>query len=333
MIHGKSTTRRRLLQTWGGAAVAAWACVPLRAQASAAWPVRPVRLVVGLAPGGLADVLMRTLQKTVSDGLGQAVVIENRGGAGGNVAALEVLRSGADGHTFLVAPTTLESVNPVLYPSMGFDPSRELQPVALLANSHLFLIARPGLEASSLKELAALARARPGRLAYGSAGNGTTPHLAGELFKQSGNLFITHIPYRGAAPAIQDVMAGQIDFAFGPGTVFPSVQAGRLKILGVASRQRAPSVAEAPTFDEQGFPGVYADSMFGIYAPTSAPADVVARLTSEINRALAQPAIQARFAAIGAQALPLPAQEFKALVAAETQLFAGIVRARGIKTD
>ena len=325
--------RRHLLRTCAVGAGTLACPALLLAQAAAAWPTRSVRLVVGLASGGLADVLTRALQPHLAEGLGQPVVIDNRGGAGGNLAAIEVIRNGGDGHTFLVAPTTLESINPVLYPTMGFDPARELQPVGLLANSHLFLIARPGLAAASLKDLAALARAQPGRLSYGSAGNGTTPHLAGELFNQSGGLHIVHVPYRGAAPAIQDVMAGQIDFTFGPGTVFPSVKAGRLKILAVASRQRAASYPEAPTFDEAGFPGVYADSMFGIYAPASMPAAPVARMSRELGRALELPVIQARFADLGAEALPLQPQAFRSRVEAETRLFANLVKERGIKPD
>lgn len=328
-----SPTRRHLLIRCAATAGAAALPQLAHAQPAATWPTRPLRLVVGLAPGGLADVLTRTLQAPLTKALGQPVIIDNRGGAGGNLAALEVIRNGGDHHTFLVAPTTLESINPVLYPSMGFNPGTQLQPVALLANSHLFLIARPGLAAGSLKELAALARATPGRLSYGSAGNGTTPHLAGELFKQAGGLFITHLPYRGAAPALQDVMAGQIDFAFGPGTVFGLVKAGRLKILAVASRQRAASYAQAPTFDEEGFPGVYADSMFGIYAPPSLPAAALERMSREVNAALGQASVGERFADLGAEALPLQPQAFRERVAAETKLFAAIVRSRGIRPD
>lgn len=323
-------TRRGLLRA---GVAAAFACTPwARAQATS-WPTRRVRLIVGLAAGGLADALARKVQAPLAKVLDQPVIIDNRGGAGGNLAAIEVIRNGADEHTFLVAPTTLESVNPHLYPNMGFQPSVDLQPVALLANSQLFLIARPGLPAATLQELAALARAEPDRLSYGSAGNGTTPHLAGELFKQAGRLSIAHVPYRGAAPAIQDVMAGQIDFTFGPGTVFSSVQAGRLKILGVASRKRAAGYPEAPTFDEQGFPGVYGDSMFGIYAPMSMSSAVVERMNRAVNAVLAQQPIREGFAELGAEALPLLPREFASLVAAEGSLFAAVVRSREIKLD
>lgn len=204
---------------------------------SGIWPTKPIRLVVAFSPGGLADVLARSLQVHLSEAFGQPVVIDNRGGAGGNVAGTEVARNGGDGHTFLVTVSTTESVNPSIFHRMPSDPQRDLQPVALLANSQLFLVTRSTLSPNTLKEFVAYARANLDKLSYGSAGNGTTPHLAGELFKQGANVFATHIPYRGVAPAIQDVMAGQIDFAFAPGTMFSMVKEGKLKVLGVASRK------------------------------------------------------------------------------------------------
>ena len=298
----------------------------------AAWPGKPVRLVVAFPPGGLADVMARMLQPQLSEALGQAVVIDNRGGGGGNVAAAEVARNGGDGHTFLVNVTTIESVNPLMFERMPFD-AKDLQHVALLANTQLFLVTRPTLEVNNLKEFVAYARAHPGKLSYGSAGNGTTPHIAGELFKQNTGVFATHIPYRGAAPAIGDLMAGQIDFGFMPGTVFQSVRAGKLKLLGVASRQRTPNFASAPTVAEEGFGNVYADTPFAVYAPAAMPAANVARMNREINRLLALPAIKARFAEVGADAVPMSPAEVTALVQAESQLFGPVVKNRGIKAD
>lgn len=304
----------------------------LRAQ-NAPWPSRAVRLVVAFPPGGLADVMARALQPALSEALGQPVVIDNRAGAGGNVAATEVVRNGQDGHSFLITVSTTESVNPLMFQRMPFDPQKDLQPVGLLANSQLFLISRPTLAPNSLKELVDYARAHPDSLRYGSAGNGTTPHLAGELFKQSAGISALHVPYRGAAPAIQDVMAGQIDFSFAPGTVFALARAGKLKVLGVASRQRTAGAPEVPTFDEAGIKEVYADTLFGVYAPRAASATAIDRLNREINKILAQPATQARFIDLGAEALPLKPAEYKALVQSETRLFAAIVKARGITAD
>ncbi|MFC7458854.1 Bug family tripartite tricarboxylate transporter substrate binding protein [Hydrogenophaga defluvii] len=299
----------------------------------AAWPSKPVRLVVAFPAGGLADVLARVLQPQLTEALGQPVVIDNRGGASGNVAAMETVRNGGDGHTFMVNVTTIESVNPLMFPSMGFDPVKDLQHVALLANTQLFLITRPTLAANNLKEFVAYAKANPGKLSYGSAGNGTTPHIAGELFKQTTGIFSTHIPYRGAAPAIQDVMAGQIDYAFAPGTVFQSVKAGKLKLLAVSSRQRTPNFPSAPTVEEEGFGKVYVEAPFAVYAPAGMPEANVLRMNREINRLLALPAIKARFADLGADAVPMSPADVTALVRTEVALFGPVVKSRGIKVD
>lgn len=320
---------RRSFCSFLAASVAAPA---VRAQAKP-WPTKPVRLVVAFPPGGLADVLARHVQAPLSEALGQPVLIDNRSGAAGNVAANEVVSNGGDGHTLLVTASTTESVNPVMFPRTSFDIQRDLQPVALLANTQLFLIVRPTLAVNNLKEFLVYARANPGKLSYGSAGSGTTPHLAGELFKHSAKLFATHVPYRGAAPAIHDVMAGQVDFAFAPGTVFPMASQGKVKVLAVASRQRSASAPAVPTFGEAGVEGVYADTLFGVYAPASMPADVVERLNRELNAVLARPAVKARFTELGADAVPLPPRDYKQLVREETALFRGIVRERNIRPD
>ena len=320
-------TRRHLLGLAAGLAATGVA-----AQA-APWPSRPVRIVVAFPAGGLADVLIRLLVPQLSEALGQPVVIDNRGGASGNVAAVEVARNGGDGHTLLVNVTTLESVNPIMFERMPLDPSKDLQHVALLANTQLFLVTRPTLASSTLAEFVAYARANPGKLSYGSAGNGTTPHVGGELFKQTAGVFATHIPYRGMAPAIQDVMAGQIDYAFVPGTVFPSVKAGKLKLLAVASRQRASYYPSAPTVEEAGFGKVYVDTPFAVYAPAAMPAAHVARVNRELNRLLALPATRARFADVGAEPVALSPAELSTLVRDETALFGPIVKARGIKME
>ena len=324
----RAFTRRQLLGLVAGLATASG----ISAQ-SVPWPSRPVRIVVAFPPGGLADVLIRMLVPQLSEALGQPVVIDNRGGASGNVAAVEVARNGGDGHTLLVNVTTLESVNPLMFERMPLDPSKDLQHVALLANTQLFLVTRPTLAPNTLAEFVAYARANPGKLSYGSAGNGTTPHVGGELFKQTAGIFATHIPYRGMAPAIQDVMAGQIDYAFVPGTVFPSVKTGKLKLLAVASGQRASYLASAPTVEESGFGKVYVDTPFAVYAPAAMPPANVARVNRELNKLLAQAATKARFADVGAEPVALSPAEVTAMVKAESALFGPIVKTRGIKAD
>lgn len=325
-----SPLRRRILLTGAGAAAAALGGTSALAQKT--WPSKPLRIVVAYPAGGLADVMARVVQPYLSKTLGQPLIIDNRGGAAGNIAGAEVVRNGDD-HTFLVTTTTTVSVNPVMFSKMPFDPVKDLQPVGLLANSQLFLITRPSLAPNTLRELVAYMKAHPGKMSYGSAGTGTTPHLGGELFKQNAGVFATHIPYRGAAPAIQDVMAGQIDYALAPGTVFQSVDAGRLKLLAVASRERTQNRPSAPTFTEQGVPNVYADTLFGVWAPKVMPVDAIEHFSHALNEALAQSAVKKRFSDLGADAAPMSTAQFQAAVQQETTLFTAIVKARGITAD
>lgn len=305
----------------------------VQAQTASTWPTRPVRLIVSLAPGGLADVLARTVSVPLGEALGQTVVVENRPGAGGNVAGSEVARNGRDDHTFLIAPTTIESVNPLIYPGMSFNFTKDMQPVGLLADSKLFLLTRPGLEPKDLPGFIAYAKANPKALSFGSAGNGTTPHLAGELLNFAIGTSETHVPYRGAAPAIQDVMAGQIDYAFGPANFIQMVKAGKLKLLAVASAQRAQSYPDVPTFLEAGVDKVFADSRFGIYAPASMPAESVRRFNTELNRILAMPQIGKQFAEYGAEAAPKTPTEFRDMVRSEATIFTPVVKALSIKAE
>ena len=323
-------TRRHALAALAGGLLAGGAVAQT---AAPAWPSKPIRMIVAFPAGGLADVLARMLAPQLSEALGQQVIVDNRGGAGGNVAAQELLRAGGDGHTFMVNVTTLESVNPVMFASLPFDVARDFQHVALLANTQLFFIVRPTLPVSNLREFVAFARANPGKLSYASAGNGTTPHIGGEMFVQANGISATHVPYRGAAPAIQDVMAGQVDFMLAPGTVFQNVRAGKLKLLAVASRKRSDNYASAPTVEEEGFGKVYVDTPFAVYAPATLPAAQVQRMNREINRLLATPAVKARFAELSADAVPLSPAELKALVQNEIGLFGPVVRERGIKAD
>ena len=314
-------------------ALAALAGASGPALAQNVWPSKPVRLIVAYPPGGLADVLIRHLQQPLAEALGQPLVIDNRSGANGNLAAEAMIAGGSDGHTFLVAQTAVESINPFIFHKMSFDPAKSLVHVALLANSQLYLVTRSTLAPNNLKDFVNYARANPGKLAYGSAGSGSTPHVAGELFKQNANVFATHVPYRGVAPAMQDVMAGQIDFAFVPATALQGVRAGKMKLLAVASKTRTELAPGTPTFAEEGFGNVLADSLFGVYAPAGTRPEVVERLNREINKILALPSMKARYAEAGAQTMPTTTAAFKAMVQAETQIFSSIVKARNITPE
>ncbi|CAB5706534.1 Argininosuccinate lyase [Delftia tsuruhatensis] len=296
-----------------------------------AWPTKPVRLVVSFAPGGLADVMVRLLQPQLAEALGQPVLIDNRSGASGNVAGDLVARSG-DGHSFLVAASSVESVNPSMFSRMPFDPAKDLVHVALLANTRLFLVARPDLPSGDLSAFIHHARSHPG-MSYGSPGTGSTPHLAGEMLRQAAGVAATHVPYRGAQPALQAVLSGQIDYAFVPGTALTWVRGGKLRLLAVASAARVPEAPDTPAFAEQGLGDVAVDTLFGVYGPAGTPPPVVERLNGEINRLLAQPSIKARFAELGAEPLPVTPAAFKATVQAETLRFAAVVKAANIKAD
>ncbi len=324
--------RRHCLATGLLALAGPWAAGHALAQTSP-WPNKPVRLVVGMAAGGLADALARTVQPLLTEALGQPVVIDNRGGAGGNIAAVEVVHNGSDGRTFLLTTSTTESVNPLMFTRMPFDPQRDLRPVAQLANSQLFLFVRASLGVETLDAFIAHAKKHPDTLTYGSAGNGTMPHLAGELLKQTSGITAVHVPYKGISPATQDLLAGQIDFVFGPATMFPNVQSGKLKVLAVASRQRAAVAPEIRTFSELGINGVFADALFGIYAPAGTRPEVVERMNREINKALARPDIRARFLEAGAEAVPLRPDQYAAQVQEEKRLFSGVIKSLNLKAD
>jgi tripartite-type tricarboxylate transporter receptor subunit TctC len=327
MTPNKLFTRRQALITSAAAATLAQPSVWAQA-----FPAKPVRIVVGFPPGGVADVFARSIQPSLQEALGQPVLVENRAGANGNLAADVVAKAVGDGYTLVLSSTGIESVNPILLPK-AFDIGKDLQPVAMLGLIQLFLVTKQALPPNNFKEFVAYAKANVGKLSYGSAGSGSTPHLAGEMFKQNAGVFATHIPYRGAAPALQDLLGGQIDFYFDPGISFPHVRAGRLKMHAVASRKRSALFPNIPTLYEEGVKGVEADTLFGIWAPASTPADIVGRLNREINKSLALPAVKQRFKDLGGDATPMSPADFKAKIAIETILFGSLIRARNIKAD
>lgn len=294
-----------------------------------AWPAKPVRIVVGFAPGGTTDVMARTLSQAVTEALGQSVIVDNKPGASGNIAAAEVAKAPADGYTFLVAPTSVETANPSLFKST-MQPARDLTPVMGIGRTQMYLIARPGLDVKDARQLVALAKTQPGKLSYASAGTGTPPHLAGELFKQTAGVFITHVPYRGAAPALQDVMASQADIAFDPGIAFPHIKAGRVRLLAVASDKKSPFFPDVPTYADLGLPNASLDIWFGVWAPNNTPPEVLARLSREVGKALATPALKQRFADLAAEPVPLDNAAFRKLLAEEGKTLAALIKERKI---
>ncbi len=318
--------------TIAACALALIAGIGLPAGAQNAWPNKAVRLVVGFAPGGGTDVLARALAQSLTESTGQTFIIDNKPGASGNLSAAEVARATADGYTLLVAPTSVETANPSLFKSPVL-PSRDLTPVMSIARTQMYVVARPGLEAQNVKELVALAKAHPDKLNYASSGNATPPHLAGELLKQATGTTITHVPYRGSAPALQDVMAGQADFAFDPGVAFPHIKAGKVKLLGVASDRKSPFFPDAPTYADMGIRNASLDIWFGVWAPNNLPADVTERLSRELAKALASPALKERYNSLGAEPVALDALAFRKLLADEGKTLSALIRERKISVE
>jgi len=297
------------------------------------WPAKPLKIIVNFPPGGAADQIARAISLPLQEALGQAVVVENRAGSGGNIGGDVVAKSPADGYTLLMSSGGMVSVNPHIYTKMPFDPAKDLVPVASAARVLVFLTVRPTLPVNNIQEFIAYVRANPGKLSYGSPGNGSSPHLAGEMFKNQAGLFAVHVPYRGAAPALQDLLAGQIDFAFDPGIGLNQVRAGKLRLLAIGSMKRSPLFPEVPTLHEAGLQGFDADTVFGFYAPTGTPADVVGRLNREINKILGTQAVRERIAALGGEALAASPAEFASKAAEDSRRFGAIIKERKIAAD
>ena len=323
-------TRRSLVSALAALAVGPALCLSAAAQS---WPSKPVKIVVNFPPGGAADQIARAIGVPLGEALGQPVVVENRGGANGNLGGDLVAKSPADGYTLLMSSGGMVSVNPHIYARMPFDPVKDLVPVASAARVLVFLVAKPDFPANTIQQFLAYVKANPGRLSYGSAGNGSSPHLAGEMMKSQAGLFAVHVPYRGAAPALQDVLAGQLDFYFDPGIGLGQVRAGKLKLLAVGSMKRSPLFPNVPTLDETGLKGFDADTVFGFYAPAGTPVDVVNRLNREVNRILSTQALRDRIQNLGGEALPLTPAEFGARAADDAQRFGALIRERKITGD
>jgi tripartite-type tricarboxylate transporter receptor subunit TctC len=299
-----------------------------------AWPSKPVRFIVSFPPGGAADQIARAVQQPLQEALGQPVVVENRAGANGNIAGDYVAKSPADGHTLLMSSGGTVSINPHLYATMPFNPSRDLVPVAAAARVLVYLEVNPAkVPANSAKEFLAYLKANPGKLTFGTPGNGSSPHLAAEMMKAQANVFATHIPYRGAAPAMQDLLGGQLDFMFDPGIGLQHVKAGKLKLLAVGSPRRSAQFPEVPTMEEAGLKGFDADTYFGFYAPAATPAAVVTRLNTEINKILRSPAFVDRMNAIGGAPAPMTPEEFAARAKTDSERFGALIKTRNIKGD
>lgn len=309
------------------------------AWAQAAWPTKPVRIVVPFAPGGTTDILARALAPELSRAFGQQFIIDNKPGAGGNVGAAEVARAPADGYTFLMGTVGTHGINVSLYSKMPYDPVKDFAPVTLVAGVPNVLVMNPAKAAEyrieTVPDLIRFARANPGKLNMASSGNGTSIHLAGELFKTMTGTFMVHFPYRGSAPAVTDLLGGQMDLMFDnlPSSM-PHIRAGKLKALAVTSASRSDALPDVPTIAEAGpVKGYEASSWFGLLAPAGTPADIVNRVQQETAKALANPAIKERLQSQGAIPSGNTPAEFARLIDSEIRKWAAVVKASGAKVD
>jgi tripartite-type tricarboxylate transporter receptor subunit TctC len=309
--------------------------VALTASALAqAYPTRAIRLIAPFPAGGLADVLARLVGDELSKSLGQPIIVENRAGAGGNTGADAVAKAEPDGYTLLMASAGIVTANQFLYARMPFDPETAFAPVSVVADMSMLVVVNPKVEASTLGELVAFAKAKPDKLNFGSPGIGTTGHLGLALFMHAAGIKITHVPYRGAAPALNDLLAGSIDGVVdNPPTVLPHIVAGKLRPLAVAAKSRLAQLPDVPTAAEAGVKNFEASSWFGIMAPAGTPREIVARLQVEIAAALRQTVIAERIARSGARAVGNSPEEFARQIVAERAMWGEIVKATGIKAE
>jgi len=299
------------------------------------YPSHPVRVMVGYAPGGPNDIIARAYATRLSEALGQPFLVENRTGAGGNLAAEVVAHAAPDGHTLLLGSTGTNAVNPAIYPGLSFDITRDLDIVTLVASGNSALAVNPKVPAANVKELIALAKANPGKLTYASSGNGSSLHLAAELFKQMAGVDIVHVPYKGAAPAVADVLAGTVDMSFAPvANVVPQAKAGKLRLLALTGAKHSAFAPDTPTIAESGLPGFDVWTWYAILTTTGTPQDVVDRLYAALARIAQNPQVKEQLANIGidAEISASPAQA-RAYRTAEVEKWGKLVRAIGVKVE
>jgi tripartite-type tricarboxylate transporter receptor subunit TctC len=296
------------------------------------WPTKPIRYIVPYPAGGNTDITGRLVGQKLSEALGQPVVIDNMPGAGANIGAAAAARAAPDGYTIFQGTGSTHGINSSLFPKLPFDPVKDFAPIVPLVESPLFLVVSPSLPVNSLPELIAYGKAHPGKLSFGSVGNGSAHHLAGELLKLRAGLDMVHVPYRGSAPALQDLMGGQIQLAF-DATALPLVRDGKLRALAVASTKRWPSAREIPAISELGFPDFEVGGWFGLFAPAGTSRPIIDRINGETNRILDMPQVQKRLREIGLEPLGGTPEQLAKHVAAELAKWPAIVKASGARLE
>ena len=304
---------------------------PLFAQS---FPARPIRLVVPFPPGGPLDLAGRAIAQRLQEALGQPVVVENKPGAGGNIGADTVAKAAPDGYTLVMGALSTHAVNPHLFAKMPYDALKDFAPVTLVAVTPNVLVVNSGVPANTVGELAALARANPGKLSFASGSNGSAGHLAGELFKTLSGIDIVHVPYKGGAPAMQDLLGGQVQFMFDNlANSMAQIKAGKLKAIAITTAKRSAFAPELPTMAEAGVTGFDISTWYGILAPANTPPDVVKRLNTEIVKILGSEDMREKLKAQGAEPAPTSPEQFAAFIRAEWSKYAKIVKDSGARVD
>jgi tripartite-type tricarboxylate transporter receptor subunit TctC len=314
--------------------VAATACAfPLAALAQA-YPSKPVTIVVPWPPGGPSDIAARPMAKGLGDELGQTFVIDNRGGAGGNIGTAMVTKSAPDGYTLLITSSAPIVINPSLYRQMPFDPSKDLAPITNLLRVPLILVVHPSVPAKNLKELIAYINGQKGKIQYASSGNGTPQHLTGELFRATAKLDMIHVPYKGSAPAITDLMGGHVPIMFDSTiAILPQIRAGKVRAIAITSAKRSAAVPDVPTFAAAGMPGFESYAWYGFFAPAKTPPAIIATLNAAARKVMETPEWQKVLADTGSENVGESPEQFAAFTRAEAAKWAGVVKASGAKID
>lgn len=316
------------------AAVLLAAAAPQALAQAAGYPNKTIKIVVPFAVGGIADTFARVIGQKLSDAWGQPVVVENKTGAGGNIGADLVAKAAPDGYTLLLSNIGTHAVNVHLMKSMPFDPVKDFVPIAHVLDAEGLMVVHPDVKAKTVGEVIALAKAEPGKLTYGSGGTGTTSHLAGEMFKSAAGVNIVHVPYKGNAPAITDLVGGQTTMAFATmPTVMPMVKAGRLRAVAVIGPSRAAALPDVPTVAESGLPGFAVSNWIGLFAPAGTSPEIVRRVNAEVQKIMQSPEVVKRLESEGAKFVPMTAEQFADFQKAELAKWGKAIREAGIKAE
>jgi tripartite-type tricarboxylate transporter receptor subunit TctC len=323
---------RKILAALGGVLIAASLISP--AAFAQSYPTRPVAVVVAFTPGGPSDILARILGQKMSEILGKPVIVDNRPGAGGNVAAEFVARATPDGYTLLMGNNSILATNAALYTNIRFDVAKDFIPISLVGSQANILVVNPKLPVHSMAELIALAKSKPGKLTYASSGYGAAAHLAAELFKRDAGVTIEHIPYKGAAPALQDVVSGEVDMMFATAaSVSGFIQAGSVRALAVTTPKRIAAFPDLPTIDELGLKGFDATTWHGLVAPTGTPPEVIQKLNSAVIQSLKDEVVRKQLERLGVEVVGSSPQEFAAYIKSETPKWTAVVQGLGAKLN